>query len=131
MQVAPQKELTRPWPTTRNQATTGKAQPPISPDKRLFICLTCDHEWLKLSPAGIREVVVKRLSVSPSLIGRIKAVNSGFAITPCSNEAREELIKAENGLFLSGAKLEPATNWIPIIIPTVPAAIQTLEGRVE
>ena len=74
---------------------------------------------------------MKRLSVSPSLIGRIKAVNSGFAITPCSNEAREELIKAENGLFLSGAKLEPATNWIPIIIPTVPAAIRTLEGRVE
>ncbi|KHJ31886.1 putative eka-like protein [Erysiphe necator] len=43
-------------------------------DKRLFVRLPQDHEWRKLSPQGIREVIVKKLHISPSLIGRIKPV---------------------------------------------------------
>ncbi|POS82614.1 hypothetical protein EPUL_004433, partial [Erysiphe pulchra] len=102
-----------------------------SPDKRLFVRLPQDHEWRKLSPAGIREILVQKLSISPTLIGKIKPVSSGFALSPSSNEAREQILKAENGLFLSGAKLEPATNWVPVIIPTVPSFICKLQGKIE
>ncbi|KHJ31409.1 putative eka-like protein [Erysiphe necator] len=89
-------------------------------DSRLFVRLPLEHEWRKLSPAGIREMIVKRLSISPASIGLIKSVRSGFALSPCSIEARENILKASGGLFLSGAKLEPATQWIPLLIPTVP-----------
>ncbi|KHJ31883.1 putative eka-like protein [Erysiphe necator] len=100
-------------------------------DKRLFDRLPQGHEWRKLSPAGIREVIVKKLHISPSLIGRIKPVHSGFALSPCSAEAREEILKAENGLFLSGAKLETATNWVSVLVPTVPAFVNMEQGVVE
>ena len=76
-------------------------------------------------------MVVKNLAVSPSLVGRKKPVHSGFALSSCSDTAREEILKAGNGFFLSGAKIEPATNWVPIIIPTVPSHIRTLEGIKE
>ncbi|KHJ33173.1 putative eka-like protein [Erysiphe necator] len=74
---------------------------PVS-DKGLFVRLPQEHEWRKLSPAGIREVVVKKLAISPTLIGRIKPVNSGFALSPCSTEARDKILNAGNGIFLSG-----------------------------
>lgn len=99
-------------------------------DNRLFVRLPQDHEWRKLSPAGIREVVVKKLAISPSLIGKIKLVHSGFALSPSSTEARDKILDARNGLFLSGAKLEEATNWISVIIPTVPATIRKEQGEV-
>ncbi|POS82576.1 hypothetical protein EPUL_004491, partial [Erysiphe pulchra] len=86
------------------------------------------HEWRKLSPAGIRGAIVKKLHISPSLIGRVKPVHSGFALSPCSPEASEEIIKAGNGLFLSGAKLEIATNWASVLVPTVPASIKMEQG---
>ncbi|KHJ31956.1 putative eka-like protein [Erysiphe necator] len=89
------------------------------------------HEWRKLSPAAIREMIVKRLHVSPASIGLIKPVRSGFALSPCSSEAREELLKVSGGLFLSGAKLEPANQWVPLLIPTVPRSINTLQGHME
>ncbi|KAI0996157.1 hypothetical protein K3495_g12023 [Podosphaera aphanis] len=100
-------------------------------DKRLFIRLPIEHEWRKLSPAGIREVVVKTLMISPTLIGKIKPVHSGFALSPCSTEARETILNAGNGLFLSGAKLEEASNWISVIVPTVPLTIRTEQGEIE
>ncbi|KHJ30389.1 putative eka-like protein [Erysiphe necator] len=103
---------------------------PVS-DKRLFVRLPQDHEWRKLSPAGIREVVVKKLAISPTLIGRIKPVNSGFALSPCSTKARDKIFNAGNGFFLSGAKLEAATNWVSVLIPTVPAFICKEQGVVE
>ncbi|KAI1005068.1 hypothetical protein K3495_g3158 [Podosphaera aphanis] len=100
-------------------------------DKRLFIRLPIEHEWRKLSPAGIREVVVKTLMISPTLIGKIKPVHSGFALSPCSTEARETILNTGNGLFLSGAKLEEASNWISVIVPTVPLTIRTEQGEIE
>ncbi|POS83000.1 hypothetical protein EPUL_003799 [Erysiphe pulchra] len=100
-------------------------------DKRLFLRLPTDHEWRQLSPAGVREVIVKRLLISPSLIGRIKPVHSGFALSPSNSKAREEMLKAGNELFLSGAKLEPATNWVSVLVPTVPAFIHMEKGQVE
>ncbi|POS82309.1 hypothetical protein EPUL_006571 [Erysiphe pulchra] len=92
-------------------------------DKRLFVFLSQDHEWRKLSPAGIREIIVQKLAISPSLFGKIKPVNSGFALSPCSSKAWETIFNTGNGRFYAGAKLEVATNWIPMIIPTVPRSL--------
>ncbi|KHJ34094.1 putative eka-like protein [Erysiphe necator] len=103
---------------------------PVS-DKRLFVRLPQEHEWRKLSPAGIREVVAKKLAISPTLIGRIKPLNSGFAPSPCSTEARDKILNAGNGVFLSGAKLEAATNWVSVLISTAPAYIRKEQGVVE
>lgn len=100
-------------------------------DQRLFIRLTSNHEWRKLSPAGVREVIVKLLSISPASIGTIKPVRSGFALTPRDNTTRQELLRAGIRLVSSDAKLEAATNWIPVMVPTVPVSIQTVDGRVE
>ncbi|KHJ32680.1 putative eka-like protein [Erysiphe necator] len=97
-------------PANKVKSNSSASQNMAITDKRLFVRLTQEHEWRKLSAAGIREVIVKKLHISPSLIGKIKPIRSGFALIPCSCEAREEITKAESGLFLSGAKLETATN---------------------
>ncbi|POS84015.1 hypothetical protein EPUL_003912, partial [Erysiphe pulchra] len=102
-----------------------------SQDKRPFIRLPENHEWRKLSPAGIREIVVKELSISPTSIGLIKPVRTGFALSPCSNEAHDELLKAAVRHYSFDAKLEPASNWLPVIIPTVPKCIDILAGEKE
>ncbi|KHJ31062.1 putative eka-like protein [Erysiphe necator] len=57
-------------------------------------------------------------------------VNSGFALSPCSAEAREVILKAGNEFFFPGAKLETATNWVPFLIPTVPSFIRKEQGQV-
>ncbi|KHJ35025.1 putative eka-like protein [Erysiphe necator] len=100
-------------------------------DNRLFVRLPADHEWRILSLAGLREVIVKRLSVSQVSIGLIKPVRSGFALSPSNNESRENLLAATGGLFMSGATLEAASNWTPILVPTVPRSITMLKGQVE
>ncbi|KHJ33952.1 putative eka-like protein [Erysiphe necator] len=115
----------------RRQALEGKSTPPGNVDKRIFLRLPQEHEWRNLSPAGIREIVVKKLAISIATIGRIKPVNTGFALSPCSNDAREKILEAQHGLFMSGAKLEPATNWVSVIVPTVPTYIRTLLGKIE
>lgn len=117
--------------STQSQSSRNKSPKTGPIDKRLFVRLPKEHDWRKLSPAGIREVLVKKLMISPSLIGKIKPVQSGFALSPCSTEAREAILEAGNGLFLSGAKLEPATNWVSVLIPTVPSSICKEQGEVE
>ncbi|KHJ36468.1 putative eka-like protein [Erysiphe necator] len=124
-QAVPTSKATQRVTNKRNSITTAPT------DQRLFVRIPQEHEWRKLSPAGIREIIVQKLSISPSLIGKIKPVHSGFALSPCSTEARQAILDAGNGLFLSGAKLEPATNWIPVIIPTVPSSIRKVQGQVE
>ncbi|KHJ32807.1 putative eka-like protein [Erysiphe necator] len=79
-------------------------------DKKLFVHLLQEHEWRKSSPAGIREVMVKKLAILPTLTEKIKPVHSWFAPSPCSTEARDKIFNAGNGLFLLGAKLEAAIN---------------------
>ncbi|KHJ35194.1 putative eka-like protein [Erysiphe necator] len=101
------------------------------PDDRLFVRLPADHKWRPLSPEGLREIISKRLSVFPASIGLIKPVRSGFALSPCSNESRENLLAAAGGLFMSGATLETASNWTPYLVPTVPRSIRTVEGHIE
>ncbi|KAI1005500.1 hypothetical protein K3495_g2710, partial [Podosphaera aphanis] len=118
-------------PSSNRNTNKNKKNIPIKVDNRLFIRISPEHEWRKLSPAGIREIIVKKLLVSPASIGLIKPVNSGFALSPCSTEAREQLLKAAGGLFLSKAKLEPATQWVPLLIPTVPRSIYTMDGNKE
>ncbi|POS84326.1 hypothetical protein EPUL_004202, partial [Erysiphe pulchra] len=66
-----------------------------------------------------------------SLIGNIKPVHSGFALSPCTTEAHETILKAISILFLSGVKFEPATNWVSILIPTVPSTIRMEQGQLE
>ncbi|KHJ34013.1 putative eka-like protein [Erysiphe necator] len=100
-------------------------------DNRLFMRLPTDHEWRMLSPAGLREVIVKRLSISPASIGLIKLVRSGFAISPSNDQSRKNILAAAGGLFMSGATLEAASNWIPLPVPTDPRSITMLEGQVE
>ncbi|KHJ30213.1 putative eka-like protein [Erysiphe necator] len=112
--------------TAKNKDAAGNQQ-----DNRLFLRLSVDHEWRKLSPAGVREIVVKRLSISPAQIGTIKPVRSGFAISPRNNFTREELLKAAVRLSPADAKLEAASNWISVMIPTVPISISTEKGRIE
>ncbi|KHJ36125.1 putative eka-like protein [Erysiphe necator] len=117
---------------TKPPVTKGSTQEKVIPKKKvLFLRLSQEHEWRKLSPAGIREMISKRLHVSPASIGLIKPLRSGFALSPCSNEAREELLQVSGGLFLSGAKLEPANQWVPLLMPTVPRSINTLQGHME
>ncbi|KHJ30087.1 putative eka-like protein [Erysiphe necator] len=89
------------------------------------------HGWRNLSPAGIHEVIVKKLVISPSLNGKINPVRSGFALSPCSTEARDTILNAGNGLFLSGAKSEPATNWVSVQITTVLSKTRKRQGEVE
>ncbi|POS82261.1 hypothetical protein EPUL_005424, partial [Erysiphe pulchra] len=117
--------------TLSNKAQAAPLSAKISLDGRLFVRLPQDHEWRKLYPAGIREIIVQKLAISPSLFGKIKPVHSGFALSPCSTEARETILKVGNGLFLLEAKLEPATNWIPVMIPTAPASIRKAQGEIE
>ncbi|KHJ30751.1 putative eka-like protein [Erysiphe necator] len=71
------------------------------------------------------------MAISPALLGKVKPVHSGFALSPCSEEAREKILNAGDGLYLSGAKLEPATNLILVIVPTVPATIRKEQGEVK
>ncbi|POS82700.1 hypothetical protein EPUL_003942 [Erysiphe pulchra] len=102
-----------------NMTNKSKSSPRASPslstaDTRLFVRLPQDHEWRKLSPAGICE-----------------PVHSGFALSPCNSEAREEVLKAGNGLFMSGAKLEAATSWVSVLVPTVPASVHMEQGVVD
>ncbi|KAI1004651.1 hypothetical protein K3495_g3567 [Podosphaera aphanis] len=69
------------------------------------------------------------MALSPAHIGLIKPIRSGFALSPSNPNAREALLQAANGLFLTGAKLVPAENLVPLLIPTVPAFIYTDKGR--
>ncbi|POS83045.1 hypothetical protein EPUL_005736, partial [Erysiphe pulchra] len=99
--ATPISKATQRVTNKRNSITTAPT------DQRLFVRISQEHEWRKLSPAGIREIIVQKLSISPSLIGKIKPFHSGFALSPCSTEARQTILDAGNCLFLSGAKLEP------------------------
>lgn len=114
---------------TNAKASRSKLSEKI--DNRLFIRLPLNHDWRKLSPTGLRNAIIERMSVSITTIGLIKPVRSGFALSPSSVQAREELFKASGGLFLSGATLEPATNWVGLPVPTVPRVIYTLKERLE
>ncbi|KHJ30729.1 putative eka-like protein [Erysiphe necator] len=115
----------------RTRGSNIEKSPDAPTNKRLFLRLPHEHEWRKFSPAGIREVIVKKLSTSPTLIGKIKPVNSGLALSPYSTEARKKILNAGNGLFLTGAKLEAATNWVTVLIPTALAVIRKELGKVE
>ncbi|POS86573.1 hypothetical protein EPUL_001469 [Erysiphe pulchra] len=67
---------------------------------------------------------------SPALFGKTKPVHSGFALSSCSTGACDTILNAGNGLFLLGAKLEAATNWIPVIVPAMPSTIRKEQGEV-
>ncbi|KHJ36122.1 putative eka-like protein [Erysiphe necator] len=84
-QAAPISKATQRVANKRNFITTAPT------DQRLFVRIPQEHEWRKLSPAGIREIIVQKLSISPSLIGKIKPIQSGFALSPCSTEARQTI----------------------------------------
>ncbi|POS82938.1 hypothetical protein EPUL_004724 [Erysiphe pulchra] len=132
--VAPSQASKNPVQTTLKGSNTASVKNKNSSrnlqDNRLFFCLPVEHEWRNLSPAGIREIVVKRLSISPAQIGTIQPVRSGFTISP-QNNSTQELLTAAVRLSSSGAKLEAASNWTFAMIPTVPNSIFTEKGQVE
>ncbi|POS85667.1 hypothetical protein EPUL_005817 [Erysiphe pulchra] len=70
----------------------------------------------KLSPAGIREIVVKKLAISPAKMNRIKSVHEGFALSLCNNDTWDKILERQHGLFMSDAKLEPATSCVSGIV---------------
>lgn len=98
---------------------------------RLFIHLTNNLEWCKLSPARIHEIVVEELSIWPTLLGMIKPFCSTFALGLCSDETQQGLLKAAIHQSSFVAKLEAASNWTPIRVLIIWKSIQILEGRVE
>ncbi|KHJ31585.1 putative eka-like protein [Erysiphe necator] len=69
-QAVPTSKATQRVTNKRNSITTAPT------DQILFVRIPQEHEWRKLSPAGIREIIVQKLSISPSLIGKIKPVHS-------------------------------------------------------
>ncbi|POS88054.1 hypothetical protein EPUL_000477 [Erysiphe pulchra] len=98
---------------------------------RLFVRLPLDHEWRNLSPAGLIEVIVKHLAISLASIGLIKPIRTGFTISPCSSGAREALLRTNIGLLDTGAKLEPASDLVPLLVPIVPKFIRTIQCQME
>lgn len=78
--------------------------------KKQFVRFSQDHEQRNLSPAGIHEIIVRKLLISSFLIAKIKTVPLGFALSSCKTETCETILKAGNGLLLLGAKLEPAAD---------------------
>lgn len=80
------------------------------------------HKWRKLSPVGVREVIVKKLVISPTLFEKIKPVHSRFDLSPCGTEAREKILNAGNELFLSRYS---SLKFEGILIDTVAAKIST------
>ncbi|KHJ35558.1 putative eka-like protein [Erysiphe necator] len=80
-----------------------------------------------------KEINLSKIVVATPRIASNQDPNSGTSkdIELPRIEARETILKAGNGLFLSGAKLEPATNWAPILISTVPSKIRLEQGQVD
>lgn len=77
------------------------------------------------------KVVIRKLSILPFLIGKIKFVHSGLAFAPCSIEASEAILNARKVLFILGAKPESAINKTPVIIPAVPSSIGQEQECIE
>ncbi|POS83107.1 hypothetical protein EPUL_004738 [Erysiphe pulchra] len=125
------KPQVTPMSNTNKRLNKNQSPSTTTTYTRLFVCLPQEHEWRKLSPVGIRQVIVKKLAISPALFGKIKPVHSGFALSPCSTVARETILNAGKGFSFSGAKLEAATNWVSVIVPTVPSKIRKVQGEIE
>ncbi|KHJ31294.1 putative eka-like protein [Erysiphe necator] len=117
--------------TKQSVSNKNKSPTLATADIRLFIRLPQDNKWRKLSPAGVREVIVRKLVIPPTLFGKLKPVNSGFAINLNSTVARETILNPGKGFSFSGAKLKPATNWVSVIVPTVPSKIRKEQGEIE
>lgn len=73
--------------------TRRKEKITCSRDARLFIQPTNNNEWSKLSPVVIHELVVRKLSISPTSLGITKSVRSGFAQSPYNDETQQEYLK--------------------------------------
>ncbi|POS87835.1 hypothetical protein EPUL_000746 [Erysiphe pulchra] len=79
--------------STAPKKITSGDQKKLYTSSKLFVRLPLDHEWRNLSPAGLKEVIVKHQAVSPASIGLIKPVRTGFAISPCSIAVRGALLR--------------------------------------
>ncbi|KHJ34622.1 putative eka-like protein [Erysiphe necator] len=146
-----EKASNSPSKVRLNNSSVASSKPPTLPtqisnhnlEQPVLYLKQKENSWTKvarnghkkscapLSPAGFREIITKRLSVSPASIGLIKPVRSGFALSPYSSDSRKNLLSAARGLFISGATLETASNWTPILVPTIPRSIWTVEGHIE
>ncbi|POS84361.1 hypothetical protein EPUL_004953 [Erysiphe pulchra] len=122
--------VTMTIPIVSKNITTGVQKKPSTHSKSTMIKNTkMDQEWRNLSPAGLREVIIKCLAVSLASIGLIKPVRTGFAISPSNSGAREAFLQTKIGLLDTGAKLESGSNWVPLIVPTVPKFNRAIQGQ--
>ncbi|KHJ30429.1 putative eka-like protein [Erysiphe necator] len=111
--------------------TKSRNSKEIISDSRNFLRLPVDHEWRNLSPEDLREVILKCLAVFPASTGLIKPVRTGLAISLSNSGTREALLQTKIGLLDTGAKLEPASNWFPFLVPRMPKFIRTIQGQIE
>ncbi|KAI1001736.1 hypothetical protein K3495_g6467 [Podosphaera aphanis] len=111
--------------------TPAKLAAPSTQDERLFPRLGKDHDWRKLSSAGVREAVGQLLSLPPTTIEHVYRVPTGFALRAKDEETRQVLIDLAKYFAPIGAKLEKASDLVVFRISTVPVAIGSLLGRVH
>ncbi|KAI1008041.1 hypothetical protein K3495_g198 [Podosphaera aphanis] len=98
-------------------------------DETLFLRLGKDHDWRKLSPAGVQEAVGQLLSLPLTTIEHIYRVPTGFALRAKDEETRQVLIDLAESFAPIGAKLEKASDLVVFRLPTVPVAIISILER--
>ena len=128
--IAPVKAVRvvlNPAVQVKTQARPATAKPK---DVRLFLRLEKEHAWRALSPAGVRDAVIKLVEVSSSNIEHVYRVPTGFAIKAKNEEARQLLLNAAESFSRAGAKLETASDLATLRIASVPVTINTLGGRI-
>ena len=106
-------------------------QEPAKEDKRLFLRIGQEHQWRKLSPVTIKEIVTERAGVAPSAIIAMTQVRSGLAIECASDALRETILRMGPSFNKENITIEPASDWTSVIVPHVPLYIRTISGRIE
>lgn len=94
---------------------------------RLFLRIPRDHEWRNLTPAGIREAVIRKMGCSPTLIDKIIPMQCGYAFIAKDEEVRLLLLSFSSRLP-ENIILEEARKWVSYVLPNIPVNIINLDG---
>ena len=90
-----------------------------------------EHQWRRLSPVTIKKLITEKAGVAPSAIIAMTQVRSGPAMECASDSLRESILGVGPSLQKKEIKIEPASDWISVMVPHVPICIRTLDGRIE
>ncbi|KHJ30941.1 putative eka-like protein [Erysiphe necator] len=99
--VVSSRKVTKSF-TSKDKSPTRDSSKIAVTDRRLFVRLPQEHEWRKLSPAGIREY-----------------------------RGARDYAKCRKWDLLIGSKIRTCYQFAPVIVPTVPANIRKEHGEVE